>query len=201
MTKKELYIFTDSHGSDDHYFPDQFKPLFERSKRFKEPVIKDHPGCEMNKKKVKEICQTATSIEPLAQVIVVFMGGNNHRRKPRNRNQTRQSRPQYVLKFYKDILDHCQTISNCRVVFCTLIPGIGHDQNSKEEFKTMNDLLNELCLSEEYNSFASFCKFTRKLCINGRLNEELYEDRVHLTEAGSQIVAIAIHSHLHGLPK
>ena len=121
------------------------------------------------------------------------MGGNNLRRG--------QNRPQDVVRHYRDILDHCHTIQNCRVVFCSLIPGIGHDDNSKEDFKTMNDLLSELCYSEEYKSFASFCKFTRKLCINGRLNEELYEDQVHLTQAGSQIVAKAIHSHLHGLPK
>ena len=49
--KSYLYIYADSHGSDRHYFREQFEPLFERSKRFKKPKIKANPGCEMNQKK------------------------------------------------------------------------------------------------------------------------------------------------------
>ena len=49
--KSYLYIYADSHGSDRHYFREQFEPLFERSKRFKKQKIKANPGCEMNQKK------------------------------------------------------------------------------------------------------------------------------------------------------
>ena len=37
--------------------------------------IRANPGCEMNQKKVREICERATYVGPLDQV-VVFMGGN-----------------------------------------------------------------------------------------------------------------------------
>ena len=66
--KLYLYIYADSHGSDRHYFREQFEPLFERSKRFKKPKIKANPGCEMNQKKVREICERATHVGPLDQV-------------------------------------------------------------------------------------------------------------------------------------
>ena len=52
--QRKVYIYADSHGSDRHYFREQFEPLFERSKRFKKPKIKAHPGCEMNKKKLEK---------------------------------------------------------------------------------------------------------------------------------------------------
>ena len=168
--KSKVYIYADSHGCDHHYFSEQFKPLFTYSKRFKIQKIYAKPGCVMNQQKVQEITERATSVEPSNQVVCIFMGGNNIRRG--------QNRPQDVVRHYRDILDNCHTIQNCRVVFCSLIPGIGHDENSKEDFKTMNDLLSELCHSEEYNGFASFCKFIKEsqlecFCLRNHIMKEL----------------------------
>ena len=44
--KSYLYIYADRHGSDRHYFREQFEPLFERSKSFKKPRINESVSVE-----------------------------------------------------------------------------------------------------------------------------------------------------------
>ena len=139
---------------------------------------------------VPEASERAEETAPDPQV-VIFMFGDNDVRKG--------GIPEDILSDFVEALDQLTAIPYCRVVLCSLVPSYGRYDETKEEFKRLNNHLRILCNG---NPKATFCDFTRQLFKDRlTLDGSLYHDDVHLNDRGSEIVAKAIFTHLVKLPR
>ena len=49
--------------------------------------------------------------------------------------------PEDLRYLVNQVLDHCQQIQNCKVMFCSLIPSIGHNKSTWESFDLFNKMV------------------------------------------------------------
>ena len=192
--KEYVSLYIASHGKRSHHFPGYFKALFLKSKvqrqRFHSvPRIFATGGGVMGQPLVDEIESRALQAHPKRQYIVVCSGDNNIRR-----GQTVSD----LLPYFSQIVAKVEAIPYCRVVFTSLVPTFGRDEQTREEFKKMEDALRTL---SNTSPKASFCSFVPKLMVRGKLHEDFFEDDVHLSPAGAKILAECIHRHLENKPR
>ena len=198
MAPKELvFAFGSSHFNDNHYFPDLFESLFNGSKRFFPPRLDKEifpiPGGKIDQDLVEEIVSTALSVSPSPHFIIVNYGDNNIRALVR-----RNGHSSAIFPLFSQLLDRLEQIPFCRVVFTSLIPTFGKDQDTKEEFHSLNEYLRNLVKGRPT---ASFCCFVRQFFVDGELHGDFFDDDVHLSFSGAEIMANAFHRHLYSLPR
>ena len=197
MAKEHVYVFGASHINENHHFPDIFTPLFKHSKRFYPPKLDEEifpqPGGIIDQYLVDDIVTTAHQVSPSPSFFIVNYGDNNVRDLVRKNRHASAIFPLFV-----QLLDRLEEIPFCRVILTSLIPSFGRDEDTKEEFHSLNEFLRNLCKDRPR---ASYCCFVRQLFVNGELSGDYFDDNVHLSFAGATIMANAFHRHLYRLPR
>ena len=135
-----VYFWGSSHAMPHRHFPAKFRPLFDTSTRYYIPHVKGASGRKLTERVVDLINQRASIRAPVRQVIVVNLSDNNLRHN--------QEAPEDLRCRVANILDHCDQIPDCWVVFTSLIPSIGMYEETKLIFK---------------GTFLSFCLVVREL--------------------------------------
>ena len=193
MAKIKVWIVTASHGrkTPTRDLPGELQVLFVDSEKYEIPEVFAEGGRRIDRGIVKMVTKRMNIEAPQKIVVVILLGDNNLRK---------NEDPNFVLKHFRRILNHIQSMENARVkvVMCTLIPSYGKDSKLKNVFKEMNELIVEE--AKKY-SFASSILLTKKLAKHGDVNPAFYADDVHLNNEGSKLVAKAIFQHLNYLPK
>ena len=189
---KECVTFlSSSHGKKNHHFPQMFLPLFKNSKRFEEkPDIRAIGGRIMDCDAICEVINLATEVAPQKHTIILNLGDNNIRK--------HGHLPEVILCDYVEIVEQTRKIKNCRLVFTSLVPTFGRDEEYRNEFWRMSEHLKALA---RLNSHVSWCNFTKCLYKNGRLDPRNFQDDVHLSRSGAKIVAASLFTHLSNSPK
>ena len=195
MVKEHVYVFSASHVNPNHHFPHNFEPLFHDSKRFHPPQIIGKGGGRIDRHLVHEIVSTAWDIaSQVSPLFIIVNYGDNNTRALLQRNRHSSA----IFPLFSQLLDKLEEIPFCRVILTSLVPTFGKDEDTKEEFHSLNDFLRNLCKDRPK---ASYCCFVRKLFVNGELNGDFFDDDVHLSDAGAAIMANAFHRHLYNLPR
>lgn len=187
--RERVYLYSSSHFSKKHHFPNHFKPLFTRSKRFFPPVIYAKPGGKIDQVLVDEVVERASQVSPMKQVIVLNYGDNNTRENGRSSD---------IFPYFSQLLDRLQDIPFCSVVLTSVVPTFGRDEDTKEEFNRLNNFLRILCKDKPR---AFYLAFVHRLFVNGNLHQDYFDDSVHLSSEGARIMAEAIHRRLVFLPR
>ena len=97
--------------------------------------------------------------------------------------------PEQLRHRVVNILEHCNGIENCWVVFTTLIPSIGWYQETKHTFKLFNEIMQSEITKYPY---AELCKITRQFYKGEKLDEQFYEDDIHLSASGAEVMARSV---------
>ena len=187
--EERIYLYSSSHFRKDHYFPQHFNPLFKRSKRFFPPVTYAEPGGVIDQDLVDEVIERASQVSPRKQVIVINYGDNNIRENERLSD---------IFPYFSQLLDRLQDIPFCSVVLTSVVPNFGRDEDTKEDFNSLNNFLKSLCND---NPRAHYLCIVRRLFVNGNLHQDYFDDAVHLSSEGARIMAEAIHHRLVFLPR
>ena len=193
--KEQVYVFSASHVMYHHHFPIIFEPLFSHSKRFFPPEIVGKSGGRIDQNLVDEIVSTAWSTaSKVSPLFIVLNYGDNNTRALLRRNGHSSA----IFPLFSQLLERLEEVPFCRVIFTSLVPTFGKDEDTKEEFHSLNEFLRNLCKDRPR---ASYCCFVRQLFVNGELNGEFFDDDVHLSFSGAEVMATAFHRHLYNLPR
>ena len=191
MAKKEtIFLYTSSHGK--RSFSNIFESLFSNSKRFymvAEENLFAVGGRKMEDGVVDEVSHYATQFAPLPQWVILNFGDNDLREKRRVED---------IVAEFAEVVDRLTAIPYCRVVLTSLVPSYARYEETKHDFKSLNDHLKVLANASPK---VTFCDFTRCLFQDGILDGNLYRDNVHLNYVGSKTMAESIFAHLINQPK
>ena len=184
-------FFGSSHACRHHWFPQHFLPLFEYSTRLviQPEDIVGQSGRKMDERAVRDIIQCARKKSPQKHFIVVNLGTNNLRR----RDWEKSDFPEDLIGFYKDIAQALESIPNCQLVIPSLIPSFGQDDILKDEYRRFSDHAKALASLKKN---VRFYNFSRRLCVNGKLDPSCFSDNVHLSKKGAKIYAESIFNYL-----
>ena len=192
-------IWSSSHGCPWHGLPQALNDQMKEHPKFQPPRFDAVSGRRICDDVVASI-KTDMNSRSGNQVHVIFLGGNNIRKR---------GKPADIIPFFRSILEYAKVIPGCYVCILGLLPSPGTDDFSKEQFGKATTMLKKL--SQRYLDSCSFLNISRivlvkDVTINGRNNcgvidRSFYKPGgIHLNSIGSGRIAQAICTRLISIP-
>ena len=187
MSKIYISLFSSSHGCDNHHLPWFFDGLVWNNRAWYHwpPRNYSRGGRRMNRFVIDQIIRVARQTSPAKHHIILNLGTNNIRNDG--------VYPEDLLPFFVEIAEELGPIPNCHLTLVSLVPSFDLDEVLRNEFWR---------LSQSFRAMArlypnvSWCNWVRQLYWNGGLDPQCFEDYVHLSPMGAEILANAIFNHI-----
>ena len=107
--------------------------------------------------------------------------------------------PESVIQEYEKVIEKVSHISNLYLILCAIIPSPATDSDSRPRFCKFNKLLKDVC--QKNSQFCKYFNSPKFLCSNGKPNELLFEDGIHLNFNGTKFFCSQLAEFLMRLPK
>ena len=192
-----IKLWGSSHGTPRHHLPQVLNEFMDGYVRFHRPVYDAVGGRKLNHDVVTTIERDMSSRFE-KQVHILFLGGNNLRKK---------GDPEHLILYFRAILEHAYAIPGCFVVLVSLLPSPKTDHISKKRFEMASSMLKKLSFEfEETCSFLNISRvFLKEVTFEGRkkhsINRLYYKpDGIHMNCIGAGRVAQMICDHVNSIP-
>ena len=188
MSKSYISLFSSSHGIDRHHLPWFFDGIVWnfRSQYHWPPRNYSRGGKRMNRGVKDLIIRVAQQTSPAKHHVILNLGTNNIR----NDGEY----PEDLLPFFIEIAEELMVIPNCHLTLVSLVPSFALDLELKNEFWRLSQHFK--AMAQIYTN-VSWCNWVRRLYWNGELDPQCFEDDVHLSPMGAEILANAIFNHIY----